>query len=94
MALYGGMQVMKISKPKSQIEAIIQYLRKNKTITSLQAFKLFNATRLSGIIYVLKERGFEIETELVEVKNRYGHITRIAVYHLIKDIQEQEGEKC
>lgn len=83
---------MKISKPKSQTEAIIQYLRKKKSITSLQAFNLFNATRLSGIIYVLKERGFGIETELREVKNRYGHITRVAVYHLVKDIDDEGGE--
>lgn len=79
---------MKISKSRSQTEAIIQYLRKKKSITSLQAFNLFNATRLSGIIYVLKERGFGIETEIVQGKNRYGHITRYAIYHLVKDIEE------
>ena len=94
MDLYGGMQMMISNKQKSQTEAIIQYLRKKKSITSLQAFNLFNATRLSGIIYVLKERGFGIETELREIKNRYGHITRIAVYHLIKDLEEQEGKQC
>lgn len=83
-----------MNKPKSQTEAIIQYLQENKSITSLQAFKIFGATRLSGIIYVLKERGFKIETELKEVKNRYGHITRIAIYHLIKDVHEEEEEQC
>ncbi len=81
-----------MAKKKSQTSEIIHHLRKYKSITSMEAIKRYGATRLSGIIYVLKERGFEIETELVEVKNRYGHITRIAVYHLIKDIQEQEGE--
>ncbi len=83
-----------MTKNKSQISEIIHHLRKYKSITSMEAIKKYGATRLSGIIYVLKDRGFEIETELVEVKNRYGHITRIAVYHLIKDIKEQEGEKC
>lgn len=58
----------------------------------MEAIKRFGATRLSGIIYVLKERGFGIETELVEVKNRYGHITRVAVYHLVKDIDDEGGE--
>mgnify|MGYP003195533479 CR=1 FL=1 len=81
-----------MSKKKSQISEIIHHLRKYKSITSMEAIKRYGATRLSGIIYVLKERGFEIETELVEVKNRYGHITRIAVYHLIKDLEEQEDE--
>lgn len=39
-------------------------------------------------------QGFGIETELREIKNRYGHITRIAVYHLIKDLEEQEEKQC
>lgn len=83
-----------MSKKKSQISEIIHHLRKYKSITSMEAIKRYGATRLSGIIFVLKERGFEIETELREVKNRYGHITRIAVYHLIKDLEEQEGKQC
>ena len=82
-----------MSKKKSQISDVIHHLRKYKTITSMEAIKRYGATRLSGIIYVLKERGFGIETELKEVKNRYGHITRVAVYHLIKDLEEQEGEQ-
>lgn len=89
MVLYGGMRLMKTDKPKSQTDAIIQYLRRNKSITSLQAFKLFNATRLSSIIYVLKERGFGIETEMTQGKNRYGHVTSYAIYHLVKDLEEE-----
>ena len=77
---------------KSQISAIITHLRKYKTITSMEAIKKYGATRLSGIIYVLRDRGFGIETEPVEVKNRYDHVTRIAVYHLVKDIEEDT--KC
>lgn len=83
-----------MSKNKSQISDVIHHLRKYKSITSMEAIKRYGATRLSGIIYVLKERGFGIETELREIKNRYGHITRIAVYHLIKDLEEQEGKQC
>lgn len=83
-----------MSKNKSQISDVIHHLRKYKSITSMEAIKRYGATRLSGIIFVLKERGFGIETELREVKNRYGHITRIAVYHLIKDLEEQEGKQC
>ena len=80
-----------MKKNKSQTSEIISHLRKYKSITSMEAIKKYGATRLSGIIYVLKERGFGIETELKEVKNRYEHITRISVYHLIKDI-EKEGK--
>ncbi len=83
-----------MSKNKSQISDVIHHLRKYKSITSMEAIKRYGATRLSSIIYVLKERGFGIETELREIKNRYGHITRIAVYHLIKDLEEQEEKQC
>lgn len=75
---------------KSQTSAIITHLRKYKKITSMEAIKKYGATRLSGIIYVLKERGFGIETEMVQCKNRYGRITNYAIYHLVKDIEEDE----
>lgn len=73
---------------KSQISEIITHLRKHKKITSMEAIKKYGATRLSGIIYILKDRGFGIETEMVQGTNRYGHVTRYAVYHLVKDIEE------
>lgn len=76
-----------MSKKKSQISDIICHLRKYKTITSMEAIDMYGATRLSGIIYILKERGFGIDTELVKVKNRYGYATRIAVYHFVRDIE-------
>lgn len=73
---------------KSQISDVIKHLRKYKTITSYEAIKKYGATRLSGIIYILRERGFGIETEMIQGKNRYGHMTNYAIYHLIKDIEE------
>lgn len=75
---------------KSQTSEIIAHLRKYKKITSMEAIKRFSATRLSGIIYVLKERGFVIETEIVQSKNRYGHITKYAIYHLVKDLEDDD----
>ena len=73
---------------KSQTSEIIAYLRKYKQITSYEAIKRFGATRLSGIIFILRERG--IETEMVQDKNRYGHTTSYAIYHLVKDLEEVE----
>ena len=75
---------------RSQITDIIAHLRKYKSITSNEAIKRYGATRLSGIIYILREKGFDIETEMTQGKNRYGHISNYAIYHLIKDIEEGE----
>lgn len=72
---------------KSQISDIIEHLRKYKKITSLEAIQNYGATRLSGIIFILRERGFGIETEMTQGKNRYGHVNNYAIYHLIKDIE-------
>lgn len=56
------------AKNKSQTQEIIAFLRKNKSITSLQAFNMFNATRLSGIIFVLKKEVLVSIPKLFKVK--------------------------
>lgn len=78
-----------MSKEKSQISEVIAHLRKYKSITSYEAIKKYGATRLSGIIFILRERGFGIETEMTQGKNRYGHGTSYAIYHLVKDLEEE-----
>lgn len=50
------------AKSKSQISEVIDLLRKQGYITSYEAIEKFGATRLSGIIFILRERGFGIET--------------------------------
>ena len=75
---------------KSQISEIIKHLRKFKHITSLEATYKYGATRLSGIIFYLRKKGFGIETEMVHGKNRYGNTSNYGIYHLIKDIEEVE----
>lgn len=73
---------------KTQVSEVIKHLRKYKQITSYEAIKKYGATRLSGIIFKLRKMGFEIETENVASKNRYGQISNYAIYHLVKDIEE------
>ena len=79
------------NKKRSQISDVIAHLRKYKTITSNEAIRRYGATRLSGIIFLLKERGFGISTEIAYGKNRYGNITHYAIYHLEKDIEEEDN---
>lgn len=79
-------------KKKSQITEIIKLLRKQGYITSYEAIEKFGATRLSGIIFILRKRGFGIETVMMQGKNRYGHSTNYAIYRLTKDIEDEDGE--
>ena len=46
----------------SSIDAIKWHLKNYGHITSLQAIKLYGATRLADIIYKLKKQGYTIHT--------------------------------
>ena len=70
---------------KSQNERILKYLQTHKRgITQLQAFEKFGVLRLSGRIHNLREQGYPIMTNIIEVPNRYGEISRVAEYRLME----------
>ena len=72
-----------MKKTKSQKSEVLKYLQTHKRgITSLQAINLFGATRLSDIIFRLRQEGWDIITEMITKKNRYGHVTTYACYKL------------
>ena len=66
-------------------DRVLQYLKENKSITSLEAIKEFGATRLSAIIFNLRKT-HNIKTQYETNKNRYGDSVSYARYIL-------EGEK-
>lgn len=70
---------------KSQLNDILEHLKKQKKITSMEAFEEYHITRLSSIIYILRSKGFDIRTEISNSKNEYGHLTQYAIYHLEND---------
>lgn len=57
---------------KSQKQKVISYIRKHGSITSVEAFKTLGVTRLSAIVFYLKEDGFEIDS-VTEVGNNGTH---------------------
>ena len=74
-----------MKKEKTQINAIRQHLKKKGSITSWEAIESYGATRLSGIIYVLRhEEGWKIKSKDIAVKNRFGNHCTIAKYELVK----------
>lgn len=71
---------------KTQKDAILEHLKRNGTITSLEAIDLYGATRLSGIIYILKHKeGYNIITEDKKVHTRWGRMTNVAEYRLLEN---------
>lgn len=64
---------------ENKTKNVLNHLIQNGSITSWEAIEKYRATRLSAIIFKLKERGYDIVTEMkhdTESKTRWG------VYHL------------
>lgn len=69
---------MKGSKPR-----IIEYMKKrNNMITSMEAFTDLGITRLSARIKELRDKGYIIDTMMINGKNRFNEDVRFGVYVL------------
>lgn len=68
-----------MKKLDTQCQIILKHLEKKKTITTMQAFELYKITRLSGRIYDLRARGYQIEKTMK--KSNAG--ARYAEYRLV-----------
>lgn len=73
-----------VNEPETQEEEILNHLIHFGSITSWEAITEYGATRLSAIIYNLKNKGYNIKTTSLTVKTRYGRNTTIAKYTLHK----------
>lgn len=58
---------------------IERHLKEKGELTSWDAFSLYGATRLSSIIFNLRKK-YDIETEMVDTKDRNGNPSHFAVY--------------
>lgn len=66
----------------TQKERIINHLKKYKTITDKQAEDLYGIRRTAARVHELRQDGYNIETAMVAVKDRYGKKTYVARYEL------------
>lgn len=83
-----------MKKKKTQTSEILKYMKFHKKgITSKEAFELFGATRLSGLIFMLKKQGYHIKTDYVPVRTRYGDKTIVARYSLIDNFNPKKVKK-
>lgn len=59
------------------------YLEKHGTIQPFEAWSKLGIYRLSSCIFNLRKAGYSIDTQLVEVKNQFKEVCRIAAYRLV-----------
>jgi len=65
---------------KNQTDAVLWHLQTKGQITSWEAIKEYGATRLSAIIFNLRQRGHNIDSIPQNVTNRWQKTTKIANY--------------
>lgn len=61
---------------------VFDFITEYGSITSIEAFTELGETRLSARIYELKDRGVNIGTEIIAVKNRFGESRHIKKYFI------------
>ena len=72
-------------KKMNKTEKILEHLRIHGSITSLEAIELYGATRLSAIIFSLRNRGIRINTIDLPFVDRFGTKSTYGKYILIED---------
>lgn len=70
---------------KTKAGDVLTHLKVKGSITSLEAFELYGATRLSAIIFNLRKKGYNIKTTDGSCIDRYGHKCNFARYTLVED---------
>lgn len=66
----------------NQHTRIIDYIKKNGSITTLDAFRDLGITKLTTRISEMRKKGMLIEGKVETVKNRYGDKCHIHRYKL------------
>ena len=64
----------------SQKKMVLDYITEFGSITPLDAFRDMGITRLSDIVFRLREEGHDIDKAIEIGKNRFGNLTRYARY--------------
>ena len=73
---------MKDNARRSQCQMILQYMKETGGITTMEAFRKFGCTRLSGRIYDLRQEGYAISGETIRKTNRKGKTVTFTRYSL------------
>lgn len=66
----------------TQNQRILEYMRKNGSITQIEALRDIGVMRLASRVSDLRRLGYDIASRTENVKNRYGEKCRIKRYSL------------
>lgn len=69
-------------KKTNKTEKVLNHLKENGAITSLEAIELYGVTRLAAIIFTLRKRGLNIDTIDIPFTDRFGAKSHYGKYVL------------
>ena len=78
----------------SQKKMVLDYIREFGSITPLDAFRDLGITRLSAIVFRLREGGHDIKADIELGRSRFGNPTRYARYSFGKDESNENQTKA
>lgn len=67
---------------ETHYDRVLRHLKDYGSITSWEAIEEYGCTRLSAVIYMLRQVGYIITSETISKKNRYGKTVHFAKYTL------------
>ena len=76
---------------RTQQQAVLDWLKTGTGISSMDAFKALGVTRLSAVVFNLRKKGYNIESEEIEVTTRFGSRVKIARYYLKEQVDSGEN---
>jgi hypothetical protein len=63
-------------------QRVFDYIMEFGSITTLQAFADLGESRLSARIWELRDKGVNIDSEVITVKNRFGESRHVKKYFI------------
>ena len=90
-ALYHSLEIPQeglIMKKLSQNDKILEHLKRCRSITTLSAVELYGIYRLSARIFDLRQMGYQIDGQPIEVTNRYGEKCHPFEYILLSEPED------
>lgn len=73
---------------RKQAQRVLDYMDEFGSITSLDAFRDLGITRLSAVVFDLRKEGYNVQSETIGAKNRYGEIAHFSKYYIPKENEQ------
>lgn len=89
----GGPEPEPETRPMTQVDRILRHLEDYGSITQAEAMNDYGIMRLASRISDMRKRGYQIISERVSSKNRYGETVSYARYSLKEDDNETRGNQ-